>query len=501
MIEQEDLEKDNEQPYFTGVSYDEKFCMHACPWSELHIEKPARFTRSLEKCAEWKLLDRCMKIQGRQATREELMTVHSKEYIDLISSCSSKNNVELKAISSEFNDAYVSIHTFDVASFAVGSLLEAVNSVMTSQCRNAFALVRPPGHHALFGEANGFSIFNNVAIACEVALRRYGLKRVLVVDFDVHHGQGIQRAFYDSHQVMYVSIHRYEYGLFWPHLKESNWDYFVLYLGFGYNINIPLNKCDLGDAEYLAVFHHLILPLATEFSPELTFICAGYDAAVGCPDGHMKVNPQTYGHLVQMLCCLATGRVIASLEGGYCLDSLAYSVAFSVRALLQDPCLPLPPIHDGVDPLVVEVVLNIASTLRSKWKSMDYFMRTVNHCLSRIKAVTYFASEATYKYIPGAVPTCSCEVNTPSNPELLRAVMGYLSKEVPLATNDKRLIGIAYDVPDFEPVSADSEAFSISLPTSDPGRSSILYVFLKEADCSRRLTKWISEYGCLFGLF
>uniref|UniRef100_A0A1B0DIA4 Histone deacetylase domain-containing protein n=1 Tax=Phlebotomus papatasi TaxID=29031 RepID=A0A1B0DIA4_PHLPP len=146
------------------------------------------------------------------------------------------------------------------------------------------AIIRPPGHHAMKAEFNGYCFFNNVAIAAEEILRRGDIKRILIVDWDIHHGQGTQRMFYDDPRVLYFSIHRYENGAFWPNLRESDFDWVGEGAGRGFNFNLPLNQTGMTNADYLAIFQQILLPVAIEFQPQLVIVSAGYDAAYGCPE-------------------------------------------------------------------------------------------------------------------------------------------------------------------------------------------------------------------------
>uniref|UniRef100_A0A915ISW8 Histone deacetylase domain-containing protein n=1 Tax=Romanomermis culicivorax TaxID=13658 RepID=A0A915ISW8_ROMCU len=171
------------------------------------------------------------------------------------------------------------------ALLSVGCTIEAAEAVAKGYCKHAIALVRPPGHHAMESEPNGFCFFNNVAIAAKKIMRDKYARKIAIIDWDVHHGQGTQRAFYDSPDILYISIHRFEYGLFWPHLRESDIDHVGQGAGRGFNVNIPLNETGCGDLEYIYIFLRVILPVLTDFKPELIMISAGYDAALGCPEG------------------------------------------------------------------------------------------------------------------------------------------------------------------------------------------------------------------------
>ncbi|XP_019524107.1 PREDICTED: histone deacetylase 10 isoform X2 [Hipposideros armiger] len=201
--------------------------------------------------------------------------------------------------------------------------------------------IRPPGHHSQRAAANGFCVFNNVAIAAKHAQQKHGLHRILIVDWDVHHGQGIQYIFEDDPSILYFSWHRYEHGRFWPYLRESNADVVGQGQGRGFTVNLPWNQVGMGNADYMAAFLHVLLPVAFEFDPELVLVAAGFDSAIGDPEGQMQATPECFAHLTQLLQVLAGGRVCAVLEGGYHLESLSQSVCMMVQALLGDPAPPL----------------------------------------------------------------------------------------------------------------------------------------------------------------
>ncbi len=273
-----------------------------------------------------------------------------------------------------FHSVYMNDSSLDCAELAAGSAIEMTSAILENKIQNGLALLRPPGHHAMTEEGNGFCLLNNVAIAAKYARQAHPAKaeKVLIVDLDVHHGQGIQYQFYDDPNVMYFSIHRYENGEFWPHLREGNFD-FIGGLeplpSMGANINIPLNKTGLGDAEYLSTFHQVLLPILHEFRPDLILVSAGYDASIGCPEGQMKVTPAAYGHMIHSLMAFADGKLGVFLEGGYFIESLAEGVAMTLRALLGEPCLGLGPLQ-APDPSLVETNLNVISMLRKPWQSL-----------------------------------------------------------------------------------------------------------------------------------
>ena len=197
---------------------------------------------------------------------------------------------------------YVNRHSLRAARLAAGAAVDLASAVVRGEVQNGFALVRPPGHHASRDSVNGFCLFNNAVIAARHALDKLGVRRVLIVDFDVHHGQGVQRAFYDDPRVLYSSIHRHEHGRFCPHLRETDFDFIGEGDGLGRNVNVVLNEAGLGDSEYLAIFHQLLLPAAYEFKPELVLVCAGFDAALGDPgQASIQLNENDqYDHIIRI---------------------------------------------------------------------------------------------------------------------------------------------------------------------------------------------------------
>uniref|UniRef100_A0A8C7I437 Histone deacetylase 10 n=1 Tax=Oncorhynchus kisutch TaxID=8019 RepID=A0A8C7I437_ONCKI len=296
------------------------------------IEVPERLTVSHTALQEEGLAERCVSVPIRQATDAEILLAHSEEYLEAVKKTPHMSLDELRTFTQQYGDVYFHPNIYHCAKLAIGATLQLVDSVMTGKVRNGMALVRPPGHHSQRSAANGFCVFNNVAIAAH-----YAKKQVLIVDWDVHHGQGVQFAFEDDPSVLYFSWHRYEHQGFWPNLRESDYDSVGKEKGSGFNINVPWNKVGMENSDYLSVFFHVLLPIAYEFSPDLVFVCAGFDSAIGDPEGHMCATPDIFAHLTHLLKSLAGGKLCAVLEGGYNLTSLAQSVCQTVQTLLGDP--------------------------------------------------------------------------------------------------------------------------------------------------------------------
>ncbi|XP_072597667.1 polyamine deacetylase HDAC10 isoform X7 [Vulpes vulpes] len=291
------------------------------------------------------------------------------EYVSLLRGTQALDTQELRALSGQYDAVYFHPSTFHCARLAVGATLQLVDAVLMGAVHNGLALVRPPGHHSQRAAANGFCVFNNVAIAARHAQQKHGLQRILIVDWDVHHGQGIQYIFEDDPSVLYFSWHRYEHGRFWPYLRESDADAVGQGKGRGFTVNLPWNQVGMGNADYLAAFLHVLLPVAFEFDPELVLVSAGFDSAIGDPEGQMQATPECFGHLTQLLQVLAGGRVCAVLEGGYHLESLSQSVCMVVRALLGDPA---PPLSGPMEPhrSALESIQSVRTAQAPHWTSL-----------------------------------------------------------------------------------------------------------------------------------
>lgn len=214
-----------------------------------------------------KLLDRCKKLEPRLSTKEEVLSIHTDDHYNLLESTKNVTDEEqLEDLSSHYDAIYIHPTTFDLSLLACGSTIELVDRIIDGDIMNGMAIIRPPGHHAMKAEYNGYCFFNNVAVAAQHAMDSRGLKKILIVDWDVHHGQGTQRAFYDDPRVLYFSIHRFEHGEFWPHLHESDFDYIGRGEGIGHNVNVPLNKVGMTNGDYLAIIQQLLMPIALEVS-------------------------------------------------------------------------------------------------------------------------------------------------------------------------------------------------------------------------------------------
>jgi acetoin utilization deacetylase AcuC-like enzyme len=267
-------------------------------------------------------------ILPRPATEDEVGWIHEPSYIDLVRSTAGKT-FPMDA------DTVASPKTWPTALLAAGGLLESLDRVMDGTVRNAFSLVRPPGHHAEASRALGFCFFNNAAIGAEHLLRRHGLRRVLIVDYDLHHGNGTEHAFYERRDVMYFSTHQ---SPLYPGTGAAR--FFGHGEGHGYNLNVPLLPGKTG-ADYLHIFEGILAPVAAQFEPEFIIVSAGFDIAAGDPLGGMAVTAEGFRRLTGSLMDLAertaSGRLALVLEGGYDLPALRDGVRKVLTTLAGMP--------------------------------------------------------------------------------------------------------------------------------------------------------------------
>ncbi|XP_062930829.1 polyamine deacetylase HDAC10 isoform X2 [Cynocephalus volans] len=344
----------------TALVYHEDMTATQLLWDdpECEIECPERLTAVLDRLRQCGLEQRCLRLSAREASEAELGLVHSLEYVAMVRGTQALGKGELQALSGRYDAVYFHPSTFHCAQLAAGAALQLVDAVLMGVVRNGLALVRPPGHHSQRAAASGFCVFNNVAIAAEHAKQKHGLHRILIVDWDVHHGQGIQYIFEDDPSVLYFSWHRYEHGRFWPFLRESDADVVGQGPGRGFTVNLPWNQVGMGNADYVAAFLHVLLPLALEFDPELVLVSAGFDSAIGDPEGQMRATPECFAHLTQLL------------QGGYHLESLAQSVCMMVQALLGDP---VPPLSGVMAPCqsALESIQSVRAAQAPHWMSLQ----------------------------------------------------------------------------------------------------------------------------------
>ncbi len=333
----------------TVYVYHPLYLVHRLPG---HPERPERLERVMETLRREGLLECLDGLEPVPATEAEIELVHSPAHLQRVRQVAARGGGHLDP------DTYVNAQSYEVALLAAGGVNTAVRAVLGGKVGNAFCLVRPPGHHATPERGMGFCLFNNVAIAARVAQGECGLERVMIVDFDVHHGNGTQDVFFQDPSVLYFSTHEYP---FYP--GTGHWRDTGRRQGEGTTVNVPL-PAGVGDAGYAAVFRSLLWPVARRFRPQLVLVSAGFDAHWSDPLAMMRLSLTGYAHLVRELCeiaqTLCDGHIVFVLEGGYHLDVLAYGVLNTFYALLDDdqvadPIGPSPTVEQPVEQLIGEL--------------------------------------------------------------------------------------------------------------------------------------------------
>jgi acetoin utilization deacetylase AcuC-like enzyme len=306
----------------TGLYYSPLYLQHVAPG---HPESPARLVTAWAQLQRYGLLNDVIVAEPPPADLEDLERVHTPLHVRTVRAIAEDGGGWIDG------DTFVAAASYDAARLAAGAAIAGCDAVLSGRQENAFALVRPPGHHALPDRAMGFCLFNNVAVAAAWARARGGAERVLIVDFDVHHGNGTQDTFYDRADVVLFSTHQFPLYPGTGRLAETGAG-----AGTGYSVNLPLPP-GCGDAVYARAFDEVLAPLARRWRPDLILVSAGYDAHWSDPLANMRLTVDGYVGLVERLCALARelcdGRLVALLEGGYNLGAVAASVVATCQVL------------------------------------------------------------------------------------------------------------------------------------------------------------------------
>ncbi len=310
----------------TGVVYDPIYLEHKTGAG--HPESPERLTAIMARLKTSGLESELTCLKPSAASGEWIETIHSSKYIERAKAICESGGGYLDS-----GDVPVCRQSYEAAVLAAEGVMAAVDAVMAGDVANAFCAIRPPGHHALRDRAMGFCIFNNVAIGTRYVQGKYGLPRVLIADWDVHHGNGTQEAFYDDPNVLYFSIHQWP---FYPGTGSASQT--GTGAGSGLTINVPI-PAGSGDADYVGAFEQRLRPAAMAFRPDFVFISAGFDPQAGDGLGGMRVTTEGFARLTRIVkeiaqkCC--QGRLVSVLEGGYGPELLAASVEAHIRALME----------------------------------------------------------------------------------------------------------------------------------------------------------------------
>lgn len=371
----------------TGLCYDVRMRYHAKIYTSYfeyidpHPEDPRRIYRIYKILAENGLIrdptlsgvdeigELMLKIPVREATAEEILQVHTKEHLAFLEKTPKMTREQLLKETETGDSVYFNNDSLLSAKLSCGGAIEACKAVVEGRVKNALAVIRPPGHHAEPEIAGGFCLFSNVAVAAQNILKNYpeSVRRIMILDWDIHHGNGTQKAFYSDNRVLYVSLHRYELGKYYPGTVHGNYEQTGEGKGEGFNCNIPWPYGGLGDAEYMWAFQQVVMPMGREFQPDLVIISSGFDAADGDTIGQCHVSPSCYGHMTHMLKSLARGNLCVVLEGGYNLDSIAKSALGVAKILIGEPPDELPHPTQQPKPEAIETIETVIRTQSKYW--------------------------------------------------------------------------------------------------------------------------------------
>ncbi|CAJ0911598.1 16242_t:CDS:10 [Entrophospora sp. SA101] len=363
---------DTIQPFketITGLVNDSRMRFHNNILEDNHHpEDPARTARIQKILQQSGCYNKMKLIKSREATCKEVCLVHTIDHWNWLMETEKMDLEELESLTDNGNSLYVNNDTALCAKLACGGAIELCEAVANGVVTNGFANIRPPGHHAEHNCAMGFCFVNSVAVAAKCLTKLHNNMKILILDWDVHHGNGTQKAFYNDPNVLYCSLHLYEDGAFYPCDKEANFMFTGGGEAIGKTVNIPWPCNGMYDSDYIYAFNKVVMPIAYEFSPDIVIVSAGFDAAAGDPIGENNLTPLGFAHMTDMLKKLANGKIALILEGGYNLESVSKSAMACVKVLLGESPGKMEPIKPRRECLeTIEQVIRVQS---KHWKSL-----------------------------------------------------------------------------------------------------------------------------------
>lgn len=335
-----------------------------------HVESPLRVETALVGLIETGCIEKMKQIPSREITEEELSLIHSNDYIKFLNSLSKMTTEECEKYEQSCDSIYINQESGKCARLAAGSTINLSLSVFSGLVKSGVALVRPPGHHAESGCSKGFCILNNMALSV-AALKEKGAKKILVVDWDIHHGNGTQDAFYNDSNVLVISIHRYDNGTFYPSSEKGDACFVGGIDALGKNINIPWNKKKKTDNDYLYAFEKIVLPVANEFVPDIILISAGFDGAFNDPLGGCYITPNGFALMTYLLLSVSE-KVVLILEGGYTPETVSNCLIECVFTLFGKPP-EYPRKREKVSKETIETISRVIYYHKEFWECLSSF--------------------------------------------------------------------------------------------------------------------------------
>jgi acetoin utilization deacetylase AcuC-like enzyme len=310
----------------TGFVYHEDYLKHKT--GLMHPEHRGRLIAIIDHLKKSELWGKLYHIKPSPAETKWILRVHTAGHLKFVREMCERGD----AVLDREGDTQVCPESYAVALLAVGGVIAAIDAVMSAKAKNAFCAVRPPGHHAESSRAMGFCLFNNVAVGVRYVQEKYGFRKVAIVDWDVHHGNGTQEIFYDDPSVLYISTHQYPFYPGTGATEERGAG-----KGRGFTLNFPL-KVETDGEEYVELFNEKILPALEEFKPSFLFVSAGFDAHKDDPLAGLLLDESTYAEITRMIVGasekLCDGRIVSVLEGGYDLHALPWCVEAHLQQLM-----------------------------------------------------------------------------------------------------------------------------------------------------------------------
>ncbi len=345
----------------TGIVRDERFMEHQM--GSYHPESPERLEVIYAMLDGTDMRGQFQEVPVRRAEIEELLLIHSPEYVEELAATEGKEYTYLDP------DTQTSSGSYEAALLAAGGMCEAISLVLSGELDNAFALVRPPGHHAEKARAMGFCLFNNIAIGARFAQEHHKLQRVLVADWDLHHGNGTQHSFESDPSILYFSTHQYPFYPGSGGLNEVG-----IGKGEGFTVNVPLSG-GYGDGEYVGIFERVLRPIAIEFKPEIILVSAGFDIYKEDPLGGMRVTPSGFAAMARSIMQIAEeccgGNVVITLEGGYDIQGQCDSVKAVLKEMSGLSHADVANVVAQADPRAMEAATKKVIEIQSRyWKSL-----------------------------------------------------------------------------------------------------------------------------------
>ncbi|CAF0815205.1 unnamed protein product [Adineta steineri] len=396
--------------FTTGVVYDDESLKHECycKRTDLHLENPRRLLVIYEHLKKCNLLDDCEIIRSCCATIDMLTDCHNPTHVYLFG-CDQRQRTQQSAalltqrlssivhlpcggfgIHDDVDTIWNELYTARVCRLAIGNTIELSKYILDGKLKNGFALVRPPGHHAA-QKPLGFCYFNTIAITAKYLKKNRNLERIAIVDWDIHHGNGTQDLTYDDPNILYISLHRYDNGTYFPgggRIEECGSD-----AGLGKNINIAFSgepTSVMTDVEYLAAFRTVVMPILEQFQPQIILVSCGFDACTGHPHplGGYELTPTCFGYMTNQLMKLADGKVVLVLEGGYELNALAECGKSCVEALLgrELSSFSKETLETKPNAYAVHSLKNVIDVQREFWPTLDQYQHLVS--MSHEQAIT-----------------------------------------------------------------------------------------------------------------